>query len=234
MKGFQHMTKNLLMASAALALAFLPGLAAASAPDGVLQMDLTATPPTPPKKVTPAAVPAATKPAEVAVPRTAPAPARAPASEVGNFELGGTAGLGFGSGWTSFRVNAGPQYTILQLAPNIYMDIAGHAGLAFGSGLTLIEIVPAARFRYLLNDTISFYGDGGFGIGFASLPSVNVGGVEYGGGSQTWGIFRIASGIHYKVTPTIDLVGEPVGLNIYFGTGSSFVYSLAVGALFKL
>lgn len=194
MNDFRHMTKKLVVASAALAIAILPAVTAAAAP---------------------------VKPATTT--------SYSYGSEIGSFHLGGALGLGLGSDWTAFRIEARPQYTLLQLSPNFYLDIAGHLGFDIGNhGSKLFEIVPAARFRYLLNDKIAFYGDGGAGIAFYSMSE---GGFS---SSATWGVIRFAGGIQYKVAPTIYLVGEPMGLNIYFGDGSTFVYSLAVGALFRL
>jgi len=51
--------------------------------------------------------------------------------------------------------------------------------------------------------------------------------------SDTWGVLRFAGGVQYKLTPQVVLVGEPVGLNIYFGTGSGFQYGLAAGVLYR-
>ena len=144
--------------------------------------------------------------------------ASAGASDVGAFEAGGTIGFQTGNGLTQFRLTGEGQYGLLTLAPQWELDLAGHIGLLLGD-FTTFEIVPAARVRYLLDNKLSVYGDGGLGIAFAS--------------SNTWGVLRFAGGVQYKLTRQIILVGEPVGLNVYFGTGSGFQYGLAAGALYR-
>ena len=154
----------------------------------------------------------------------APAPTT---PDVGAFAAGPTIGFQTGNGVTQFRLTGEAQYGLLTLAPQWELDLAGHFGVLFGDNLTTIEIVPEARFRYFLDNKLSLYGDGGFGIAFAS---VSVGPVS---ASQTWGVLRFAGGVQYKITPQVILMGEPVGLNIYFGTGSGFQYGLAAGVLYR-
>ncbi len=156
--------------------------------------------------------------------------------EVGSFWLGGTLGPQFGTDYSAFRFTLEMQATLAQLGPRVYFDLAGHVGFILGSfgfgNLDIIEFIPAARFRFLLPDErLSLYADIGLGPAFAvfSYPAFTFASVTYG-----WGNFRMAGGIQFKVTPTIALWAEPVGLNVYFGTGSEFMYSMAFGALFRI
>ena len=130
---------------------------------------------------------------------------------------GGTLGVQTGNGVTQFRMTAEGQYGLMKLQPQVELDAAGHIGLLVGDSTTF-EIVPAARVRYLADQNLSFYGDGGLGIAFAS--------------SSTWGILRFAAGAQYRVTPQVSVMVEPVGLNIYFGSGAGFQYGFALGALY--
>jgi len=148
-------------------------------------------------------------------------------SDIGVFSAGGTVGFQTGNGLTQFRLTGEGQYGLLSLGPQLELDLAGHLGLLVGDSVTTFEIVPEARVRYLIDSRLSLYGDGGLGIAFAS---VSVGPVS---SSDTWGVLRFAGGVQYKLTPQVVLVGEPVGLNIYFGTGSGFQYGLAAGVLYR-
>ncbi len=166
-------------------------------------------------------------------------------SEVGSFAIGPTVGLATGNSITAFRITGEAQYTLMEIIPKLYLDLAGHVGLQLGgiNGVgcdfvdcgttTIFEIAPAARVRYsLLDDKLSFFGDGGIGIAFASLGF----GSSFGNDlsvSETWFLLRFAAGVQYKVAPHIILYGEPLGLNIYIGDGSGFMYSLAGGVLFS-
>jgi hypothetical protein len=170
------------------------------------------------------------------------------ARENGTVALGATLGFDTGNSITQIRITGEGQFTITDLAPKLYIELAGHLGVMFGSesvqqgfsspSAIAFEAVPAARLRFALDDKLSFYGDVGLGIAYFAFGSTSIqtggGTFTIGGGSQTWGLFRIALGVQYKVTPRIFLFGEPVGLNVYVGTNSGFMYSLAIGALFKL
>jgi len=148
-------------------------------------------------------------------------------SDVGAVAVGGTVGFQTGNSLTQFRLTGEGQYGLLMLQPQWELDLAGHLGLLVGDSVTTFEIIPEARIRYLVDSKLSVYGDAGLGIAFASI---SVGPVS---NSQTWGLLRFAGGVQYKITPQVILVGEPVGLNVYFGTGSGFQYGLAVGALYR-
>ena len=148
-------------------------------------------------------------------------------SDIGAVSAGGTVGFQTGDGLTQFRLTGEGQYGLLRLAPQVELDLAGHLGLLVGDSVTTFEIVPEARVRYILDSNLSIYGDGGLGLAFASF---SVGPVS---SSETWGLLRFAGGVEYKLTPHVVLIGEPVGLNIYFGTGSGFQYGLAAGALYR-
>ncbi len=232
MTSTQSMTKLVGAASVALCLALLPGLATAeSAPAETGSRER------------PVLLAYAPTNLVLDVGEAAAQPARSySASEVGSFALGPTIGFITGNSITQFRITGEAQYTITELSPRFYLDLAGHVGLFLGGvsgcpagvscSATTFEIVPAARFRYALDNKLSFYGDGGLGVAFFS-STVSVGPFS-ASVSETWGVFRIAGGIQYKVTPNVILLGEPVGLNVYFGTGSGFMYSLAGGVLFKI
>jgi hypothetical protein len=148
-------------------------------------------------------------------------------SDVGAFAAGGTVGFQTGNSLTQFRLTGEGQYGLLMLQPQLELDLAGHLGLLVGDSVTTFEIVPEARIRYLVDRKLSLYGDAGLGIAFASVS------VGPASASQTWGLLRFAGGVQYKITPQVILLGEPIGLNLYFGTGSGFQYGLAAGALYR-
>jgi hypothetical protein len=110
----------------------------------------------------------------------------------------------------------------MMLAPQLELDFAGHVALMFGD-FTNVEILPEARFRYLMDRKLSLYGDGGFGVAFASGN----------GASQTWAVLRFAGGVQYKIDQNLSFLGEPVALNFYLGDGGGFQYGLAAGVLYK-
>ncbi len=219
------MTKLLRAASAASVLALVPGLAtaqSASAEAATQQFVLTAMPSASLLEVAPGA-------------RAAPAHG----SDVGQLALGGSLGFGAGDFTTVFKLNGDVQYTLSEISPRVYFDLAGHVGIGFGSSTILFEVVPKARIRYALDNKLSFYGDGGFGFALWHVS------VDFPGfppfippstisSTNGYALLRFSGGIQYKVTPTVILVGEPVGLNIYLGSGTGFQYSFMVGALFKV
>ncbi len=221
MKTNSTTTKLLRTASAALILALVPGIAAA---------DTTMAEGPDTLKLALGSVPGTVLDTTLAA-RAAGGGGR---YEVGSVWLGGTIGPQFGSGFTAFRITAEVQATLAELGPRAYFDLAGHWGGIFGGvgfgNLAIIEFIPAARFRFVLQDKVSLYGDFGIGPAFAifSFPA------PFSGTTEVWGNFRIAGGIQYRVTPTVALWAEPLGMNIYFGSGSEFMYSLAFGALFRI
>ncbi len=170
----------------------------------------------------------------------APAAARAaPArySDAGQLAAGVALGFGVGDVTTLFKVNGEVQYTVSQISPTTSFDLAGHLGLGFGSSAFLFEALPKARFRYSVDGRLSLYGDGGIGFALWHVTAPDIVtpfGTLPGASTDTpYALVRFAGGIQYKVSPSVILVGEPLGLNIYFGSGSVFQYSLMLGALFR-
>ncbi len=217
-------TKLFRAASAALVLALVPGLAAADTAEkaaDTLKLTLNSVPGTVLETV-PAAV------------------ARGVGSDVGALALGGSLGFGAGDFPTLFKLNGDLQYTVSEISPKTYFDLAGHVGFGFGSHTFIFEMVPKARIRYAVDSKLSLYGDGGLGFALEHVSGVDVFDpftgqtITVGGGTNGFGLLRFSGGIQYKVTPTVILVGEPVGLNIYFGSGTGFMYSFMVGALFRV
>lgn len=219
------MTKLLRTASAALALALVPGFALADSAPG---MKLAAAP--------------AKKSADS--PRYAVAPSSS-GSEIGSIAIGGNLGLDFGgNGYgTGFRIQGNGYYTLLELAPKFMLDLGGDLDFIYNGcsqagiscHLTTFEIVPTARFRYHLMPQLSLYGDAGLGLAFASA-TVDTSALPGGGSistSATGGVFRIAGGVLYQIGNQLYLVGEPMGLNFYFYDGSAFHYSIQVGVQYR-
>jgi opacity protein-like surface antigen len=150
-------------------------------------------------------------------------------SEIGALRIGASVGPDFFSSTTGFRVQGDLQYTLFEVAPRMYLDVAAQVGAVFASGVTTIDfIVPKARVRYTFLDPLQLYGDAGLGLAFTS--------VSVPGGSDTnlLGNLRFAGGAQYKLTPDLSVTLEPVGLNIYFGTNSAFHYSILAGILYRV
>ncbi len=200
--------KHALAVLGALSIALHPGFAAAQ--------------PSPAKAVAAAGAPA---------PEAAPAPAEQLASgrysESGSLRLGGSLGADIFSSTAGFRIQVDGQYALYEVAPWLYLDLAAQMAGVFASGMTILELVPKARLRYVALDPLILYGDAGLGFAFSSLAAAG------GSDAHLWGDLRFAGGVQYRLTPELDLVVEPVGLNVYFGTGSAFHYSILAGILYR-
>jgi hypothetical protein len=160
--------------------------------------------------------------------QTAEQPVLGRYSESHALRLGVSAGPDFFSSTTGFRVQGDAQYTLFEVAPQLYFDLAGQVAGVFASGVTILELVPKARLRYTLLDPLSLYADAGLGFAFTSL-SLNGGSSTQGNGN-----LRFAGGLQYKFTPKWSVILEPVGLNIYFGNAAAFHYSILAGFLFRV
>lgn len=149
-------------------------------------------------------------------------------SESGALRLGASLGPDFFSSTTGLRLQGDAQYTLLEVSPRVYLDFAGQFAGVFASGATILDLVPKARIRYALLDPLSIYGDAGLGLAFASLSAGPV------SETQLWGVLRFAGGLQYQFTPSWAVTLEPLGLNVYFGSNSSFHYSILVGFLYRV
>jgi hypothetical protein len=163
-------------------------------------------------------------PPEESTPAQAPSE---PAPAARSLAIGGLAGFGVGD-FTTFKLHGEGQYTLLPLAPKMSLAIAGHVGLDLKDSYLGLEFVPKGRVLYTLDDKLAFYGDVGFGLAIIHVSAGNLSETDLAG------LLRFAGGAEFKLTEGIYLVGEPVGLNLYFKSGSAFQYSILVGALFKL
>ncbi len=167
--------------------------------------------------------------AVAAVPTLAAAQGASVISDVGTLKLGASAGLFASSFSTGFKLNLDGAYTISEIQPRLFLEGAGQIGFMWGSdGVSIYEFLPKARVRYALSDQLSLYGDAGIGLAFIHVSVGNF------SDTTTCALIRFAGGVQYALMPNIELVLEPVGLNIYPASGSGFAYTLLAGALFRL
>jgi hypothetical protein len=149
-------------------------------------------------------------------------------SENGALRMGASVGPDFFSSTTGLRLQGDAQYTLLEVSPRVYLDFAGQFAAVFASGVTVLDLVPKARIRYALLDPLSLYGDAGLGLAYSSLSAGPL------SNTQLWGVLRFAGGLQYQISPNWGVTLEPLGLNVYFGTSSSFHYSILAGFLYRI
>lgn len=156
-------------------------------------------------------------------------------SEVGTLRFGGTLGLALGDQFTGFGIKPQFSYTAAELDRNLYLDIAGHIGFTLGGGsgysAHYYEVVPAARLRYAVSPKVALYGDFGFGLAILRISDDDTDTSD----TFTGAVLRFPFGIHWSVTPKIDVIFEPAGFNVYFNSDDNrFIYTLSGGLLFKI
>lgn len=160
-------------------------------------------------------------------------------------------GLGpsFESG-TAFKMRFEGSMALKPLFPNSEFELALPVSLTFwgesgslgfnatyDASYTRFEIVPTARISTPVANGLALYGDAGLGFQFYSgsvtthaPPATPYFTVSTSGAG---GIFKLAIGGHYALAPSWRLFIEPVGLNLYFGDGSGFVYTIMLGGQYR-
>jgi hypothetical protein len=216
MKTTPTMMKCIRAAAVALSLALLPGLASAQSAmvQGSQEIVLGATP--------------SFLSSTTLLDSTLTAPAARGASEVGALWFGGGLGLDLASGYTGFAVRLQMVYTLSEIDPKLYFELVGNVSASFGSNSQFYGIIPAARIRYGVSPKVAIYGDGGIGL---DIVHVSVGGFSE---TKLGGILHFGSGFLVNLSPRVNLMIEPVGVNVHFYSGgSTFIYGIMVGALFR-
>ena len=179
----------------------------------------------------------AAAPAKAAPATASPAPQWSVGGWVG-YEMGDLDGL-------QLRFDAIMPYK--KLSPQIGLSFVGsvgysyltHSESAFGVGVdstaNVLKFVPAARFTLPVSPELSFFGDAGLGLYWASLSTK----VDFGFGSTSASdsafgfMLRFGVGGLYQLNPKTQL-GAALVLDPMFGDYDDTTFSFLVGATFKI
>ena len=166
---------------------------------------------------------------------------------IGGIDYSALLGLEIGPSGTSVgpRLSGEVMYGLMDLAPNLRLDIGGRAAFAYHGGdvsLWLLDFVPDAKIKYAIMDNLAVYGDFGLGLGYlhasVDVPAAvqqqcNLLNIDCGGSDSSIALtIQFGGGVAYAVTPTINLLGE-IRFDIYTKSGSStFINIPTVGVQF--
>ena len=131
-----------------------------------------------------------------------------------------------GYGYYSHSPDAGPKvgvealYSFGEIAPKLELEAGGRFSFTYVDPLSIFEVVPEARLLIPLSPKLKLYGESGLGL---ALLTNN--------GSDVSGVLRFGFGGTYALSPTVNLLVEPIGFNTYFTYFTT--YNLAVGLQFR-
>ncbi|HZZ83010.1 MAG TPA: hypothetical protein VFE30_00580 [Anaeromyxobacteraceae bacterium] len=126
------------------------------------------------------------------------------------------------------KIGIEAMYSFGELAPKLELEAGGrfaftHLGADFPfDSLNIFEVVPEARLLIPLSPKLRVYGETGLGLALVS-----------NGGNSVAGALRFGFGGTWQLSPTVNLLVEPIGFNTYFKSGSLTTYNLAVGLQFR-
>ncbi len=135
-----------------------------------------------------------------------------------------------------------------KLAPQVELSFVGsvgysyltHSESAFGveakTTANVLKFVPAARFTIPVNPQLSFYGDAGLGLYWASLDAKVTdpfGGTSSASESDVGFMFRFGVGGFYSLNPKTKL-GLSIYLDPMLGSYDDTTFTVLAGALFAL
>jgi hypothetical protein len=186
----------------------------------------------------------ATQPAAPA--KTTAAPAKttaAPAPAAKKLSIGGWIGYEMGD-LDGLQLRVDGVMPIQKLSPQLELSFVGSIGYsylsdsAYGVDVTgnVLKFVPAARFTLPVSPEISFFGDAGLGLYWASVSTD----IDYGFGTASASdsgvgfMFRFGVGGLYKVNPRtqvgVSLMLDPMVSGIYDDT----TFSILAGLTYQL
>lgn len=147
------------------------------------------------------------------------------------------AGPAFGEGGTAWRAEISPVLGfVAPLSARVDLDLAIPIGIGYrsisrgstGAETLWIEAAVAAEIVYVISRPFQFYAQAGFGLAWSHV-TVEQAFVGYQRDSSLAGVLRIVPGLRYALSETLQLVAAPLGIEIYFGSGSSFLLSFLFG-----
>jgi hypothetical protein len=133
-----------------------------------------------------------------------------------------------------------------KLSPQLDLSFVGsigysyltHSESAFGasakSTANVLKFVPAARFTIPVNPQLSFFGDAGLGLYWASVSTkldYGLGITSSGSSSDVGFMFRFGVGGFYKVNPKLEL-GLSIYLDPMLGSYDDTTFTILAGAMF--
>jgi opacity protein-like surface antigen len=177
--------------------------------------------------------------------KAAPAPATAASTSSPQLSIAGWIGYETGD-LDGLQLRVDGVLPIQKLSPQVELSFVGsigysyltHSVSAFGVGTdttaNVLKFVPAARFTLPVNPQLSFYGDAGLGLYWASVSTE----VDYGLGVTTSGsssdvglMFRFGIGGFYKLNPKTQL-GLSIYLDPMLGGYNDTTFTIMAGAQF--
>lgn len=147
------------------------------------------------------------------------------------------AGPAFGEGGTAWRAEVSPVFGfVAPLSARVDLDLAIPIGIGYrstsrgstGAETLWIEAAVAAEIVYVISRPFQFYAQAGFGFAWSHV-TVEQAFVGYQRDSSLAGVLRIVPGLRYALSERLQLVAAPLGIEIYFGNGSTFLLSFLFG-----
>jgi len=195
----------------------------------------------------PAAAQAQSKKSSQKQAKAAPAESAPSSSASPQLSLGGWIGYEMGD-LDGLQLRVDGVMPFRRLSPQVELSWVGsigysyltHSESAFGATAkataNVLKFVPAARFTFPVNPQVSFYGDAGLGLYWASVSTKVTdpfGGTASASDSDVGFMFRFGVGGFYKLNPKLQL-GVGLYVDPMFGSYDDTTWTIMAGALFPL